>query len=514
LELIKTGTDGLDEVFFGGIIPNNALLIEGTPGAGKTTLGLQYIYKGALLYGQPGIIITFEEEPEKLYRDALVFGWNLREMESKNLVRVIPSSPEAVRDMLLKPESGFTKLSKSIGASRVMVDSVTHFRRMTENVQQLRVLLSKFLTGLMKLTTSAVLIKEIESDQREGANIEEYIADTVIRLSYEQRTRRRRERFLEVVKSRGQNHLSGRHTMKFTDSGLEVYPLCGALHLAAGQKESPGQAAARRAVLSTGVKGLDQICRGGFPAGSATVVAGSSGTGKTVFATHFLHEGLARGEKVLLLSFQQEQAELLEFSRSFGIKLDRYLKNGMFKLVPLSSIELSVDQLFHELKGLLNKEKPGRFVLDGLTLLMRVIEDEDYMVDYLGAMLELFSLHGVTSVFTFEVDKMFGSFEIDSRRTLSLFDNLLLLRYVELEGEIRRAVALLKMRGTDHDKSIQEYVISTGGIEVRTKFAGRVDVMGGTGAGKADVVELKDILADATRWAKATRRMRERRDQP
>ncbi len=513
MELIKTGTDGLDEVFFGGIIPNNALLVEGTPGAGKTTLGLQYIYKGALLYGQPGIIITFEEEPEKLYRDALVFGWNLREMESRNMIRVIPSSPETVRDMLLKPESGFTKLSKSIGASRVMVDSVTHFRRMTEDVQQLRVLLSKFLTGLMKLTTTAVLIKEIESAEREGANIEEYIADTVIRLSYEQRTRQRRERSLEVIKSRGQNHLSGKHTIKFTDNGLEVYPVCGAMHLAGKTENGLNQAAAKQAVLSTGIKGLDQMCRGGFPAGSATVVAGSSGTGKTVFATHFLHEGLRNGERVILLSFQQHQSELLEFSRSFGVKLDRYLKNGMFQLILLNPIELSVDELLHELKGILKKDKPGRFVLDGLTQLMQVIEDEDYMVDYLGAMLKLFSIHGVTSVFTFEVDKMFGSFEINSRRTLGLFDNLVLLRYVELEGEIRRAIALLKMRGTDHEKSIQEYVISHSGIEVRTKFEGRVDVMGGTGAGQPEVVELKDILADATRWADATRRMRERQKQ-
>jgi len=513
LELIRTGTEGLDEVFFGGIVPNNALLVEGTPGAGKTTLGLQYIYKGALLYDQPGIIITFEEEPEKLYRDALVYGWNLREMESKNLIRVIPSSPEAVRDMLLKPESGFTRLSKSIGASRVMVDSVTHFRRMTEDVQQLRVLLSKFMTGLMKLTTSAVLIKEIESEQREGANIEEYIADTVIRLSYEQRTRQRRERFLEVIKSRGQSHLSGKHAMKFTDSGLEVYPVCGAMHLAGEPEKSLSQAVAKHTVLSTGIKGLDQMCRGGFPSASATVVAGSSGTGKTVFATHFLHEGLARGERVVLLSFQQQQTELLDSSRSFGIKLDRYLKNGMLRVMPLNSIELSVDELLHELKGMLKKEKPGRFVIDGLTQLMQVIEDEDYMVDYLGAVLKLFSIHGVTSVFTFEVDKMFGSFEINSRRTLGLFDNLLLLRYVELEGEIRRAVALLKMRGVDHEKSIQEYVISSSGVEVRAKFAGRVDVMGGTGAGQPEVVELKDILSDATRWADATRRMRERRDQ-
>ena len=512
MKLIKTGTEGLDEVFFGGIISDNALLVEGTPGAGKTTLGLQYIYKGALQYHQPGIILTFEEEPDKLYRDALAFGWNLRDLESKNMLRIIPSSPEAVHDMLLKPDSGFSRLSKSIGAGRIMVDSVTHFRRMTDNTQQLRVLLSKFLTGLMRLTTSAVLIKEIESSEKEGASIEEYIVDTVLRLSYEQRTRHRRERFLEVIKSRGQSHLSGKHTVKFTDTGLEVYPVCGALHTLPEGESSAAEPGALQ--LSSGIKGLDQMCRGGFPAGSASVVAGSSGTGKSVFATQFLHEGLRRGENVLLITFQQQPPELAAAARTFGVKLDRYLKSGALQVLYLNTIDLSVDELLHELKKRLAGGGASRLVVDGLSQMMQTVEEEDYMVDYLGALLKLFTRHRVTSLFTFEVDKMFGSFEFDSRRTLGLFDNLVLLRYVELEGEIRRAIALLKMRGTDHDKSIQEYVISASGIEVKTKFKGRVDVMGGTGAGQADAVELKDILSDATRWAEATRRLRERQNQP
>ncbi len=151
--------------------------------------------------------------------------------------------------------------------------------------------------------------------------------------------------------------------------------------------------------------------------------------------------------------------------------------------------------------------------MDSLSHLMLAIEDENYLVDYLGTLLKLFSRYGATSIFTFEVDKMFGSFEINSRRTLGLFDNLVLLRYVELDGEIRRAVTILKMRGTDHDKSIQEYVITRSGIEVKTKFEGRVDVMSGTGSPKGETIELKDILADAARWAEATRKMRQRQDQ-
>ena len=508
-DLIRTGTEGLDEIFYGGIISDNSLLVEGSPGAGKTTLGLQYIYRGAVDYGQPGIIITFEEEPEKLYRDALVFGWNLRDLESKNLLRIIPSSPEAVRDMLLKPESGFTRISRSIGANRVMVDSITHFRRLTDNTQQLRVLLSKFITGLMKLTSSAVLIKEIESTEREGANIEEYIVDTVVRLSYEQHGRQRRERFLEVIKSRGQKHLSGKHTLRFNDSGLVVYPVCGACNgLKAKNAGSPKRS---RKQVSTGIDGLDQMCRGGMPAGSSTVVAGSSGTGKSVLAAQFMLDGLKADENVLLVRFGADQQEALESSGLFYPRLEKYAKDGKLEVVFRSTHELAPDELLYELKALLARHKPGRLVIDSLSQLMAGIHDEEYTVDYLGALLKLFAHHGATSMFTFEMDKMFGSLEIDSRRTLGLFDNLVLLRYVELDGEIHRAVAIMKMRGTDHDKAIQEYVIGSKGIEVKRKFEQAVDVMGGRAAGGGpDRLELKDILEDATRWAKATRRMREK----
>ncbi|MCE5272475.1 hypothetical protein LLH00_14445 [bacterium] len=510
MELIRTGIEGLDEVLYGGIVPDNMLLLEGTPGAGKTTLGIQYIHSGALLYNQPGIIITFEEEPEKLYRDAGVFGWDLAGLEKKNLLRIIPSSPEALREMLLQSESPFSRLSRAIGAGRILVDSITHFRRLTDNTQELRVLLSKFLAGLKKITTSAVLIKEIETAEREGANIEEYVADTVLRLSYEQRGKHRRERFLEVIKSRGQNHISGRHSFKFTPTGLAVYPVCAAVEAAA---EGCTRAPQPRSVEKTGIRGLDDMCRGGFPAGSATVVAGSSGTGKTVLASQFIHEGLKNRQSALLVTFQHDPRSLVELSRSWGVFLGRYAEDKQLAVLHQSSIGLSVDQLLYEVRERLRELSPVRVAVDGLTHLIQAIDDESYLLDYTGALLRLFACHGVTSVFTLEVDKMFGSFEINSQRSLGLFDNLVLMRYVELEGDIRRAIAILKMRGTDHHKSIQEFQIGKNGIEVGTKFSEGVDVMGGAPRAKVETVELKDVLEDTARWVEASRRLREKREQ-
>jgi circadian clock protein KaiC len=253
------------------------------------------------------------------------------------------------------------------------------------------------------------------------------------------------------------------------------------------------------------------MCRGGLPTGSSSVVAGSSGTGKSVLSAQFMCEGLKAGEPVMLVRFGADENEALESSGMFSQRLEKYAADGKLKVIFRSTHELDADELLHQLKGEFKELKPRRLVVDSLSQLMQSVADEDYVVDYLGALLKLFSHQGVTSLFTFEMDKMFGSLEIDSRRTLGLFDNLVLLRYVELEGEIRRAVAILKMRGTDHDKSIQEYVISGKGIEVRRKFEQAVDVMGGRAAGGGpDRLELKDILEDATRWAQATRRMRER----
>jgi circadian clock protein KaiC len=290
--------------------------------------------------------------------------------------------------------------------------------------------------------------------------------------------------------------------------------VCASVEPPVSGSETAVEPAAGIPRAQTGIKGLDEMCGGGFPAGSATVVAGSSGTGKTVLAAQFIHQGLKKGERALFLSFQQPPTALMETCRSFGVKLGKYVKDGLCEILYRDSIGLEVDELLYEIRQRIQgDQRPARVAVDGLTHLVQAIEDHNYLLDYLGSLLTLFSRCEVSSVFTFEVDKMFGSFDFDSRRTLGLFDNLVLLRYVELDGDIRRALALLKMRGTDHDKSIPEFVITKGGIEVKTKFETGVEVMGGSKAPKVEKLELKDVLKDATRWVEASRKLRERRDE-
>ena len=483
----------------------------------KPHSGFSTFIPGQWKHNEPGIIITFEEGPEKLYRDSAAFGWDLQALEKQDLLRIIPSSPEAIQQMLLSTESGLSKLTRSIGAGRILVDSITHFRRITDNVQQLRSLLVKFLTSLMQITSSAVLIKEIETGESEGANIEEYIVDTVIRLSYDRTIRHRRERNIEVMKSRGQKHISGRHTLEFEEHGLAVYPVCAALYhsLQTLEKVQPKKMRNLGRYATTGIKGFDQMCGGGFPAGSSSVVAGSSGTGKTVFSCQFIQSGLKSGERALIISFQQSEDELMALGRAFGMSLAGYREKGLLDVIYLGQTSLSVDRLLYELRELLIGEKAksySRVAVDGLTHLVQAIREPSYLQDYVESLLSLLRAGGLTSIFTFEVDKMFGSFEIDSLSTLGLFDNLVLMRYVELEGEIRKAMTILKMRGVDHEKSIPEYVISKNGVELLSKFEAGVEVMGGSGVSQNKRLELEDVLADATRWADAARKMRERRE--
>jgi circadian clock protein KaiC len=161
LTKICTGISGFDDLFDGGIIAGNTVLVEGIPGAGKTTLGVEFIYRGIRDFGDPGLVLTFEQFPESLYRDARSLGWDLEALEKENKLRVICTSP----DVVLRPDTSFLEeAARSIGAKRVLVDSVSHFRQVVHHSLKLRQAVYSFCNGLRRLGLTSFLIKELEGD--------------------------------------------------------------------------------------------------------------------------------------------------------------------------------------------------------------------------------------------------------------------------------------------------------------------------------------------------------------
>ncbi len=293
-ELIKTGIQGLDELFLGGVARGNIIIIEGVPGTGKTTAGLEFIYRGITEFNEPGMIVSFEVSPEKLVRDALAFGWDLVELERQGKVKLILTSREVYNRELQEPDSLLLAEAAQIGVRRVFVDSL---RMNLPQVPDPGDTFHTLALGLERQGVTAVFALDLgENEQSEPSHPERFIADTIVRLGT-QRVRRSVQRTIEIVKSRGQPCLDGIHSFSIVDKkGLEVYQRVQSRR--SPQREHAGAFEPTKRV-STGIAGLDELLNGGYLVGSSTMIVGVSGTGKSVAGLQYLREGVKqRGARI------------------------------------------------------------------------------------------------------------------------------------------------------------------------------------------------------------------------
>src|SRR5271167_1989627 len=231
-DVIQTGIYGLDQIFLGGILKGNLILVEGGAGVGKTLLGLEFIYRGITEHDEPGIIVVFETSPKKLIRDGMGFGWNLDEIQQQNKLKTIFTSPKVLDRELRSPDSLLLETAAGIGAQRIFIDGISLLRTLTtgngangNGAASYRELLQQFIEGLQRENLTAMLSHEVLSHQEESAALEvaEFLADTVIILKREHR-HRSILRSLEVMKSRGQDYATGTHTLRITaGKGVEVF---------------------------------------------------------------------------------------------------------------------------------------------------------------------------------------------------------------------------------------------------------------------------------------------------
>ena len=225
MERIKTGIPGLDEMLRGGLLPQTANLVEGAPGTGKTTLGMQFIFHGIVACGEPGLILTFEEFPQQYYNDAINFGWDFRQMERENKLRVIMTSPEVGKADLEQVGGRIERLVQEIGAKRILVDSLSHFERLSSDPAHLRAIVYGFINALKREGLTAVLTRESVALLGEGGvRADEslaFLVDSYILLRYVE-IASTINRALLVLKMRGSNHDKDIRQYEITSRGIEV----------------------------------------------------------------------------------------------------------------------------------------------------------------------------------------------------------------------------------------------------------------------------------------------------
>ncbi len=225
MDRVKTGIKGLDEMLFGGFLPETANLVEGAPGTGKSTLGMQFIYNGIAQFDEPGVILTFEEFPQQYYRDAERFGWNFRGLEQSGKLRVIMTSPEVSKADLENVEGRISTMVREIGAKRILVDSLSHFERLTDDPADLRSILFSFINSLKREGLTSVLTRESNALIGESDNADEeaaaFVVDSYLMLRYVEIESAIRKALL-VLKLRGSDHAKDIRQFAVTGTGIEV----------------------------------------------------------------------------------------------------------------------------------------------------------------------------------------------------------------------------------------------------------------------------------------------------
>jgi circadian clock protein KaiC len=224
MERVKTGIPGLDEMLLGGFLPKTANLVEGAPGTGKTTLGMQFIYHGIVACGEPGLILTFEEFPQQYYSSAASFGWDFRQMEREGKLRVVMTSPEVSKADLEQVDGRIERLVQEIGARRILVDSLSHFERLGEDPAHLRTIVYGFVNALKREGLTAMLTRESTALLGEGEGMDDafaFLVDSYVLLRYVEIESAVRKALL-VLKMRGSNHDKGIRQFEVTSRGVEV----------------------------------------------------------------------------------------------------------------------------------------------------------------------------------------------------------------------------------------------------------------------------------------------------
>ncbi len=458
---LPTGVRGLDDILGGGLPEFSFNIIAGAPGCGKTTLAHQIIFANATPE-KPALYFTVLGEPAiKMLRYQQQYSF-FDPAKLGKAVRFINLSEVVLEKDLGAVLEEIIREVESCSPGIVVVDSFrTVLRKATGDGSdgQLQGFIQRLALHLTSWEATTFLIGEYsEGELRDNPVFT--VCDGLFWLT--QNTERNSVvRKLQIMKLRGQESVPGLHTVRISGDGLQAFSrTLGLLK----KKNWP----LRRRRLSTGIPELDLMMNGGILDGDSVLVAGPSGTGKSAMATHFLAEGLRNGEPGIAVVFEERPQGYAIRANSFGLDLETPLKEGTLEILYLRPLDLSVDETMQEILDAVERLGAKRLVIDslgGFEIALAPGFREDFR-ESLYRMIGALTGAGVTIVTTVEIEDSFTSFEFSHYTISFLTDDIIRLRYVEIDGQLRKIMVVVKMRGGNHSKDIREYVVTDKGLVV------------------------------------------------
>ncbi|HET6674245.1 MAG TPA: ATPase domain-containing protein [Nitrospiraceae bacterium] len=478
---LDTKVSGLNEVLGGGIPEFSFNLLAGGPGAGKTTLAQQMAFALATPE-RPALYITvLGEPPLKLLRYQQQFSFFDPEKVNRS-IRFVSVEQETLKQGLEKVLDQIVAEVETANPGLVVVDSFRSVIRVSNPPATDRELpLQSFVQRLaLHLTTwqaTTFLVGEYQEFEIED-NPVLTVADGIIWLS-QVVERNSVARKLRVVKIRGQEPVPGLHTFKITRNGLLIFPrLAMAKDPLYTQSQESSEPTSR---VSIGVVDLDDMLGGGIPAASSLLLAGPSGSGKTVLTSQFLLEGAKRGEQGLLAVFEKPPAEYVR-SNPLGADIVRYSQEEMLHVIHLRPLDLSLDETLHEIRETVIKHDIKRMVIDSVSSLELAMAPgfrEDFR-ETLHRMVAMLALMRVTVIMTVEMVDSYIDLRFSPHGTAFLTDGIIMQRYVELDGQLKRLLTVVKLRGSRHSKEMRLYEVTNQGLVVGASLPGYEGLISGS----------------------------------
>ena len=496
LAKIATGIPGFDVLSDGGLPKGRTTLISGTAGSGKTIFASQFLVEG-IARGHNGVFVTFEEPPEMLCKNVRGFGWDIQQWEREGKWFFVDASPQ---DRSVPTVSGEYDLEplisrlkyaiNQVNAKRVAMDSLGAIFSYVPDVAQVRSALFRLAQVLREMEITAILTSERTSDygQISRYGIEEFVADNVI-VMRNALIEEKRRRTIEILKYRGVSHQHGEFPFTIVgERGIVVIPF----------STDVSKRKTSRNRITSGSEDLDKMCGGGWFEGSIILVSGATGTGKTLMATEFINGGVKNNEKCILFAFEESREQLLRNAMGWGVDYEQMENEGKLEIVSSYPETTGLESHFVSMRDKIERFKPQRVVIDSISALERVSTFKGFR-EFLLTMNTLLKENGITILYTANTPNLIGSESVTESNISTNTDLIILLRYVEIYGEVKRGLTVLKMRGSKHDKDIREFIISDRGMKIGKPFRNVTGILSGNPV-YTDVDELNrlnDLLTEA-----------------
>lgn len=451
MEIVSTGIEGLNEILGGGVLCPSITLIAGTAGTGRTTLGLQSLCAAAKK-GEKVLYVVISSKPETVIRQMLSrFSF----FEEKINIHTFNVSSVERDPLTMLVELG--NIVSSLKPDRILIDPVTPIGFGFPEAERRRFMYS--LNSAINEWNAVVYFTGTLELSKVNNNVISDIVDNIIYLSQEFDTRTTR-RYIKLLKVSGMPYLQGEHTFEIGAEGVSVYP----------KDISPVNYSipASKERIFTGIPQLDEMLGGGFLKGSSNLIAGPTGTGKTVLGLQFIAQGAKKEENGLIISFEETPEKLYLRAANFGWDLKGMEENGKIKIVHTLSSSLDPNKHMIRIKEAIQQIGTKRVFVDA-------IEDFDYAIreplerkEHISALTRMFEAHGITSFFTCVVPESPEGMRVSEIPISSVVDSIIVLQQDFTSSYLQRFLSIIKMRGSDHGKKTAQYEIDSNGFVIKS----------------------------------------------